>query len=31
MGVFYIDLQGETVTSRAIIKKGAILCLESFT
>jgi len=31
MGVFIVDLQGETVTSRAVIKKGAILCLESFT
>jgi len=27
MGVFIVDLQGETVTSRAVIKKGAILCL----
>ena len=26
-----VDLQGDTVTSRAVIKKGAILCLESFT
>ncbi len=31
MGVFIVDLQGDTVTSRAVIRKGAILCLESFT
>lgn len=31
MGVFIVDLQGDTITSRAIIRKGAILCLESFT
>lgn len=31
MGVFIVDLQGETVTSRAVIRKGAILCLEDFT
>lgn len=31
MGTFIIDLHGETVTSRAIIRKGAILCLEELT
>jgi hypothetical protein len=31
MGAFMVDLQGDTVTSRAVIRKGAILCLESFT
>ena len=31
MGVFIVDLQGDTITSRAIIRKGAILCLQSYT
>ena len=31
MGVFVVDLHGETIISKAIIRKGAILCLESFT
>jgi hypothetical protein len=31
MGVFIVDLQGETITSRAVIRKGVILCLEELT
>ncbi len=31
MGVYIIDLQGETVTSRAVIRKGAIICVDTLT
>ena len=31
MGVYVVDLQGENVTSRAVISKGAILCAENYT
>ena len=31
MGVYIVDLQGDTITSRVVIRKGTILCLESFT
>ena len=31
MGMFIVDLQGQAISSRAVIRKGAILCLESFT
>lgn len=29
MGMYIVDLQGEGISSRAIIKKGAIICLDS--
>lgn len=31
MGVYIVDLQGETVTSRAIIRKGKIICIDDLT
>lgn len=31
MGVYIVDLQGETVTSRAVIRKGAIICVDTLT
>jgi hypothetical protein len=31
MGVYIVDLQGETVTSRAVIRKGTIICVDTFT
>jgi hypothetical protein len=31
MGVYIVDLQGETVTSRAIIRKGKIICIDELT
>lgn len=31
MGVYIVDLQGETVTSRAVIRKGTIICVGKLT
>lgn len=31
MGVYVVDLQGESVTSRAVIQKGTIFCLGANT
>lgn len=31
MGVYIVDFQGETVTSRAVIRKGTIICVDTFT
>lgn len=31
MGVYIVDLQGENVTSRAVIRKGTILCVDTHT
>lgn len=31
MGVYIVDFQGETVTSRAVIRKGTIICVDSLT
>jgi hypothetical protein len=31
MGVYIVDMQGENVTSRAVIRKGTILCVDNHT
>ena len=31
MGLYIVDLQGETVTSRAVIRKGTIVCMDELT
>ncbi len=31
MGVFIVELQAETISSRAVIRKGTIICLDSIT
>ena len=31
MGVYIVDIQGENVTSRAVIRKGTILCVDKHT
>lgn len=31
MGLFIVDLEGEGVISRAVIRKGQITCLDSLT
>jgi hypothetical protein len=31
MGVYIVDLQAETITSRAVIRKGEIYCVDRFS
>lgn len=31
MGVYIVDIQGENITSRAVIRKGTILCVDKHT
>lgn len=31
MGVYIVDFQGETITSRAVIRKGTIICVDAPT
>jgi hypothetical protein len=31
MGVYIVDFQGETVSSRAVIRKGTIICVDTYT
>lgn len=31
IGIFVVDIQGEGITSRAVIRKGAIVCLENYS
>ena len=31
IGIFVVDIQGEGITSRAVIRKGSIICLDSYS
>ena len=31
IGTFVVDFQGEGITSRAVIRKGSLICLDSYS
>ncbi len=31
MGLYFVDLQSESISSRAVIRKGEIICVDSLS